>query len=83
MIERSVCDGGSKGGRRIPGRPGWVSCEVGLGGLLRWVLGVYITEMGSSRARDGGLCEEKMEVPKKWKWGVMYQSRGISEMRGA
>ena len=82
MRERSVCDGESKGGRRILGRPGWVFCEVGLGGWLRWVLGVYITEMGSSRGRDGGPCEKEMEVPKKWKRGVMDQPRGISEMMG-
>ena len=46
-------------------------------------MGISITEMGSSRARDVGLCEEKMEVPKKWKQGFMYQPRGISEMMGA
>ena len=38
-------------------------------GLLRWILGVYVTEMGSPRGRDEGLWEEEMEVPKGWKWG--------------
>lgn len=50
-------------GREDPGEPSALSTRLGRR-LLKRVLGVSVAEMGSLRSRDGGLCEEQVEIPK-------------------
>lgn len=36
--------------------------------VLRWALGVYVTEIGFPRSRGESPCIEGMKVPKRRKW---------------
>lgn len=71
-------------GRRIPRRPGWAFYEAGLGIAKVGIVGGWgrdVTEIGSSRLRDGDLCEEEMEVPQKVEMRWLCDSHGgTSEM---
>lgn len=66
--------GGSLGDQDgFPVRLGSRVAEVGIGGLYN--------KNGVSRGRMEA-HEKEMEVPKKWKRGLVYQPRGISQDDG-